>query len=106
MSSRVREKTASWVDVEQGDPDPQDQPRESPAPADETQPTWIVVVGASAGGVSALQDLLRNLPADFDGALFVVLHSAPDSPARLPLILARATQLRVAHARDGDPIER
>ena len=69
------------------------------------EPSLIVVIGASAGGVSALRELVKGLLRDFDGALFIVLHSAPESPGRLPLILSRSTELHVAHAADGDPIE-
>ena len=34
----------------------------------------IVVIGASAGGVGALQQLVSGLPPDFPAAVFVVLH--------------------------------
>jgi two-component system, chemotaxis family, protein-glutamate methylesterase/glutaminase len=65
----------------------------------------IVVVGASAGGMEALQNLVARLPADFPASLFVVWHMAPGVKSALPDILARATPLSVAAAADGDPIE-
>jgi two-component system chemotaxis response regulator CheB len=65
----------------------------------------IVVVGASAGGMEALQKLVARLPADFPASLFVVWHMAPGVKSALPDILARATPLPVAAAADGDPIE-
>ena len=37
----------------------------------------IIVVGASAGGVDAVQRLARDLPSDLPAALFVVLHMPP-----------------------------
>ena len=37
----------------------------------------IVVVGASAGGMEALQKLVARLPADFPASLFVVWHMSP-----------------------------
>jgi len=64
----------------------------------------IVVVGASAGGVEALRELVRNLPADFPAAVFVVVHLPTDSPSFLPRILARSGALPAAHAKDGEPI--
>jgi two-component system chemotaxis response regulator CheB len=79
-------------------------PRETPDTPDPSEPTIIAVVGASAGGVAALSELVQGIPANFAGSIFVVLHSAPESPARLPAILARNTELPVAHARDGEPI--
>src|SRR5215211_6107214 len=45
----------------------------------------IVVVGTSAGGVEALRALVGGLPADFPGSVFVVMHTAPDSPGVLRL---------------------
>jgi two-component system, chemotaxis family, protein-glutamate methylesterase/glutaminase len=64
----------------------------------------IVVVGASAGGVEALRELVRHLPADFPAAIFIVVHIPPDAPSLLPRILSRSGPLRATHAVDGDPI--
>ena len=66
----------------------------------------IVVVGASAGGVEALRELMRLLPADLPAAIFVVLHVPPTGSSVLPMILDRVGTLPVAHAVDGDAIER
>lgn len=64
----------------------------------------IVVVGASVGGVEVLQDLVRGLPKDFPGSLFVVLHLGPVGPSLLPDILDRAAKLHAIHPNDGDQI--
>jgi two-component system chemotaxis response regulator CheB len=61
-------------------------------------------VGASAGGVEALQTLVRGLPADVPAAVFVVLHMSADAPSMLPQILNRAGPLPVAAAVDNEPI--
>ena len=63
-----------------------------------------IVVGASAGGVQALRDLVADLPADLPAAVFVVLHIPGDAPSLLPAILARDAKLKVAHAVDGEKI--
>ncbi len=64
----------------------------------------IVVVGASAGGVAALQSLVAGLPATFPAAVLVVLHIPAHTPSQLYTILARAGSLPVVSAVDGDTI--
>lgn len=64
----------------------------------------IVAIGASAGGVEALTGLFRALPPQVDAAFFVVLHIPSHSPSQLDAILASATRMPVAPARDGEPI--
>ena len=64
----------------------------------------IIVVGASAGGMEALQALVRGLPPDLPAALFVVWHMPPHSFGVLPEVLERAGPLRAVHAHDGDGI--
>ena len=63
-----------------------------------------IVVGASAGGVQALNKLVSDLPSDLPAAVFIVLHIPPDIPSLLPEILSRNAQLEVAHAIDGEKI--
>jgi len=65
----------------------------------------VVVVGASAGGVEALSELVRVLPADLDAAVFVVLHVPAHSDSQLHKVLQTSTGLRVMRAQDGAPIE-
>lgn len=48
----------------------------------------IVVIGASAGGLGALREIVGALPADLPAALFVVMHSVPEHGSRLAEILS------------------
>jgi two-component system, chemotaxis family, protein-glutamate methylesterase/glutaminase len=64
----------------------------------------IIVIGASAGGVEALRQIVRELPADLAAAVFAVLHVPAQSPSILPQILDRVGPLRATHAIDGEPI--
>ena len=49
--------------------------------------TTVVGVGASAGGVAALSNLLDALPADLGAAVVVIVHLDPKSRSELPHIL-------------------
>jgi two-component system chemotaxis response regulator CheB len=40
----------------------------------EQEPKFIVVIGTSAGGIRALEELVMQLNTDMDAAFFVVLH--------------------------------
>jgi two-component system, chemotaxis family, protein-glutamate methylesterase/glutaminase len=64
----------------------------------------IVVVGASAGGMEALQKLVAGLPPDFPASLFIVWHLAPGTRSVLPEVLGRAAPMPVVTPEDGDPI--
>src|SRR4051794_41869314 len=66
----------------------------------------VVVIGASAGGVETLTELVSGLPAEFPAAIFVVLHLLPTSHSVLPEILDRAGPLPAATAESGEEIDR
>jgi two-component system chemotaxis response regulator CheB len=65
----------------------------------------IVVIGASAGGMEALQKLVAGLPPDLPASLFVVWHLSPGLKSMLPSVLNKAGPLPAAHPGDGDRIE-
>jgi two-component system chemotaxis response regulator CheB len=75
------------------------------ASAEALRPVPTAVVGASAGGVEALRELVGALPSDFRGALLVVLHVAPLGTSVLPQILSRAGDLVATHAVDGEVVK-
>ncbi len=55
----------------------------------------LVAIGASAGGLEAVSDLLKNLPVDTGMAFIYVQHLSPDHPSNLSLILAECTKMPV-----------
>jgi two-component system chemotaxis response regulator CheB len=65
----------------------------------------IIVMGASAGGLQAIQQIVRRLPSDLPAAVFVVIHTGPDTPGILPRILSRNGGLAAAHVRDAEEIK-
>jgi two-component system, chemotaxis family, protein-glutamate methylesterase/glutaminase len=64
----------------------------------------IVVIGGSAGALTALRKILHGLPPEFSAAIFVVIHSSSESPGLLAAILNRIGRLPAEKATDGDPI--
>lgn len=66
----------------------------------------VIVVGASAGGVQALQGLVAQLPPEFPASILVVLHLMSSGTSVLDSILDRAGPLAVSQAREGEPLER
>ena len=60
----------------------------------------LVVIGASAGGVSALRRLVGALPAGFRPPVAIVLHLPRDRPSLLGDVLGSASALPVREAVD------
>lgn len=65
----------------------------------------IIVLGASAGGVQALSQVIGELPRDLPSAVFVVLHVARYGASAMPAILSRAGALPARHPSEGEAIE-
>lgn len=65
----------------------------------------VIVVGASAGGVSALQALLSSLPADLPIPMLAVLHLPRDRPSRIAELLGVRCPLPVREAEDKQPLQ-
>jgi two-component system CheB/CheR fusion protein len=65
-------------------------------------PTYVVGIGASAGGLEALRALFGSLKVTPRNMAFVVVqHLAPLHRSRLVELIASATKLRVEEVRDG-----
>jgi two-component system chemotaxis response regulator CheB len=69
-------------------------------------PRNCVVIGASAGGFQALSAFLGQLPAEFPGAIAVVLHRSPEGPSSLAPLLGRHACLPVSEPADGEEVRR
>ena len=66
----------------------------------------VIVVGASAGGLPALRQLVSSFPADFPASTFIVSHLSPRAESWLPDILAKSGPLPTIAPEDDTPIER
>lgn len=60
----------------------------------------VVAIGASAGGIPALQELLSALPAKLGAAVAVVLHLDPTHESELAAILATRTDMSVVQVNE------
>jgi two-component system chemotaxis response regulator CheB len=65
----------------------------------------VVAMAASAGGLSALGQVLAALPADFPAAIVVVQHLDPRHRSLMADILSRRTSLDVREARENDGLQ-
>ena len=63
-----------------------------------------IVVGASAGGIRALRNLLRTVPPDLPAAIVAVVHIPATSESVLPYVLGSAGPLPAKAAEDGEPL--
>ncbi|MCJ2106068.1 PAS domain-containing protein [Methylobacterium sp. E-041] len=64
----------------------------------------IVGIGASAGGIEAMQGFFRGVPETLGAAFVIVTHLSRDHKSLLPDVLARFTPLEVETATDGAPV--
>ncbi len=60
----------------------------------------IVGIGASAGGIEALEQFFSNLPINNGMAFIVIQHLDPTQPGIMPELLQRITRMKVLQAVD------
>ncbi|SMF50650.1 two-component system, chemotaxis family, CheB/CheR fusion protein [Azospirillum oryzae] len=70
------------------------------------QACCIVGIGASAGGLEALQRFFDAVPGDSDLAYVVVQHLSPVHKSLMVDLLAKHTEMEVVQATDGVPVQR
>ena len=61
-----------------------------------------VAIGASAGGIAAMREILGALPADFPLPILIVLHLSRTQPSRLAEVLGFWSKLPVKWAQNGE----
>jgi len=64
----------------------------------------VVGIGASAGGLEALQDFFKNMPIKTGLAFVVIQHLSPDYRSLMDELLARETSIPIQIAADGMPV--
>lgn len=62
---------------------------------------YYVGIGASAGGVEALQELFRTMPSETGASFIVVQHLSPDAISMMDKILRKTSPMPVCLAEEG-----
>jgi len=65
----------------------------------------VVGIGASAGGLEALQDFFKSMPVDNGLAFVVIQHLSPDYRSMMDELLARQTKMKIFIIEDGMYVE-
>jgi len=103
------EEEPSEEDPSEEDPSEEDPSEEEPSEADPSARGRIdfnvVGIGASAGGLAALQTFFGSLPADCGVSFVVVTHQHAGHTSLLSDLLARHSPLPVQFAEPGIPLE-
>jgi two-component system, chemotaxis family, CheB/CheR fusion protein len=92
--------------VKEPTPPPPSDAQEAEWRASEGERLLVVGIGASAGGLEALERFLQRVPSDSGLAYVVVQHLSPEHESSLTEILGRATTLPVVTVTDGQRVER
>lgn len=66
---------------------------------------YVVGIGASAGGLDAIQVLFDNMPSDTGMAFVVVQHLSPTFKSLMDELLAKHTSMPIKLAKDGTVLE-
>lgn len=70
-----------------------------------TKPTYVVGIGASAGGLEALERMFEHVPPITGMAFVVVQHLSPDFRSLMDELLARWTRMRIHRVTHGMEVE-
>lgn len=81
------------------------EPNNAPDTEPKVAPFPVVGIGASAGGLEALTQLVQALPPDTGMAFVVVQHLHPTYPSNLSELLSRATTMPVREVAEAMPLE-
>ncbi len=69
------------------------------------EPLFYVGIGASAGGLEALESFFSHMPPDSGFAFVVIQHLSPDYKSMMVELLSKHTSMRVQRAEEGMTVE-
>jgi len=70
-------------------------------PGEDGEVSFVVGIGASAGGLRPLQEFFTRMPSDSDAAFVVVQHLSPDFKSLMPELIGRQTDMPAVRLEDG-----
>jgi len=73
---------------------------------DEGAPNYYIGIGASAGGLEALQEFFQYMPDSSDAAFIVVQHLSPNFKSVMDELLSKQTNMPVLNVEDGQIVKR
>ena len=62
---------------------------------------FVVGIGASAGGLRALEDFFAHMPQDSGAAFVIIQHLSPDYKSLMKELLGRCTRMAIHRVEDG-----
>lgn len=65
------------------------------------KPDWLLILGASAGGLEALEAFFKHCPSDLGCAYVVIQHLSPDYKSIMDELLARYTAMPVVMVKES-----
>ncbi len=77
---------------------------DSPSQRERDAPMPVVAIGASAGGIEAIKQVLSHLPGPQHAAIIILTHVPADKPSRLPELLATFSSLPVREVTAPTPL--
>jgi two-component system CheB/CheR fusion protein len=80
-------------------------PSEPSRPPDASMPALVVGLGASAGGITALQQFFTRVDPSVDAAYVVILHLSPDHDSRLAEVVQAVTPMPVTQVTEQVQIQ-
>jgi two-component system CheB/CheR fusion protein len=81
-------------------------PRKVTHPADGAAASggYVVGIGASAGGLEAINQFFDNIPEDTGFSFVVIQHLSPDYKSLMAELLAKHTEMQVHEATENMPL--
>ncbi|HEU4903034.1 MAG TPA: chemotaxis protein CheB, partial [Flavisolibacter sp.] len=82
---------------------PEAKPRNTPISSNDH---FVVAIGASAGGLEAIQEFFDNMPSNGNLSFVIIQHLSPDYKSLLVELISKHTFMKVKEAEHNLPVEK